>query len=153
MLLRLSRTANRRRREQESTREAGFTLIELLVVLAIIGLLASLTAPRVLKYLGGAKTQTAEVRMRTLSTALDLFRLEVGRYPTEQEGLSALLKAPSSVPNWNGPYVNRPDELKDPWDRPFQYSYPGRNGSYDLASLGADGEEGGDGENRDVVNW
>lgn len=133
--------------------EAGFTLIELLVVLAIIGLLASMTAPRVLKYLGGAKTQTAEVRLRSLSTALDLFRLEVGRYPTDQEGLEALVSAPPTTPNWNGPYVNRPDELNDPWERPFQYAFPGRNGSYDLVSLGADGAEGGDGENKDIVNW
>jgi general secretion pathway protein G len=144
------RTAARARR---TSKESGFTLIELLVVLAIIGLLASLSAPRVLKYLGGAKSQTAEVRLRTLSTALDLFRLETGRYPTSQEGLDALLAPPASMPNWNGPYVSRPDELLDPWERPFQYQSPGRNGAYDLASLGADGTEGGDGENRDVVSW
>ncbi len=142
-----------RRMRKTPRRDAGFTLIELLVVLAIIGLLSSLAAPRVLKYLGGAKSQTAEVRLRTIMTALDLFRLETGRHPTSQEGLEALLVAPQTTPSWNGPYVNRADELLDPWDRPFQYQAPGRNGDYDLASLGADGVEGGEGENRDVVNW
>jgi general secretion pathway protein G len=133
--------------------EAGFSLIELLVVLAIIGLLASLTAPRVIKYLGGAKTQTAEVRLQTLATALDLYRLEVGRYPSEQEGLDALLNRPQAATAWNGPYVNRPQDLTDPWERPILYRYPGQHGSYDLASLGADGAEGGEGEDRDVVSW
>lgn len=137
---------------RRASKEGGFTLIELLVVLAIIGLLASLTAPRVLKYLGGAKSQTAEVRMRSLSTALDLFRLETGRYPTSEEGLEALLVPPPAMRTWNGPYVNRASELLDPWDRPFLYQSPGQNGAYDLASLGADGVEGGEGENRDVVN-
>jgi general secretion pathway protein G len=145
--------ALRRFRRAGRAGEAGFTLIELLVVLAIIGLLASLTAPRVIKYLGGAKTQTAEVRLQTLATALDLYRLEVGRYPSEQEGLAALLEKPQSAARWNGPYVNRPQDLNDPWNQPFVYRFPGRHSSYDLASLGADGAEGGEGEDRDVVNW
>lgn len=133
--------------------DAGFTLIELLVVLAILGLLAGLTAPRVIGYLGGAKSQAAEVQLASLATALDLFHLEVGRYPSEQEGLTALLERPPSADRWNGPYVRRADELQDPWERLYQYRFPGEHGAYDLVSYGADGTPGGDGENGDVVSW
>jgi general secretion pathway protein G len=132
--------------------ERGFTLIELLVVLAILALLAGVVAPRVLAYLGRAKTDTSALQLETLSAALDMFRLDVGRYPTTQEGVSALVAASSgAAPGWRGPYVKGAGVPADPWGRPYQYRSPGSNGRpYDLFTFGADGAPGGDGENRDV---
>ncbi len=134
-------------------RAAGFTLVELLVVLVIIGLLASLVAPRVIKYLGGAKSSTAQVQIERLSGVLDLYRLEIGRYPSEGEGLLALLEAPSDAAGWNGPYLKKAGALDDPWGNPYVYRRPGEYGEYDLYSLGGDGQEGGEGEDRDITSW
>ena len=131
----------------------GFTLIELLVVLVIIGLLASLAAPRVIKYLGGAKSSTAQVQIERLSGVLDLYRLEVGRYPTETEGLLALMESPADAPGWNGPYLKKAGALDDPWGKPYVYRRPGEHGDYDLYSLGQDGQEGGEGEDKDINSW
>ena len=131
----------------------GFTLVELLVVLVIIGLLASLVAPRVIKYLGGAKSSTAQVQIERLSGVLDLYRLEVGRYPSEAEGLDALLEAPADAAGWSGPYLKKAGALEDPWGKPYIYRRPGENGEYDLYSLGSDGQEGGDGEDKDLTSW
>ncbi|MDH3715623.1 MAG: type II secretion system major pseudopilin GspG [Gammaproteobacteria bacterium] len=131
----------------------GFTLIELLVVLVILGLLAGLVGPQVLRYLGGAKTDTAALQIDDLGGGLDLFHLEVGRYPTTEEGLIALVSEPAGVRNWNGPYLKKKRVPKDPWGNDYRYRSPGENGAYDLYSLGADAAEGGDGENRDVVSW
>lgn len=132
---------------------AGFTLLELLVVLAILGLLAVVATPQVLKYLGTAKHETAKVQIQNLGTALDLYRFEVGRYPTTQEGLAALVTAPAGAARWNGPYVKKRESLTDPWDRPYGYRSPGQHGAYDLYTLGADGQPGGEGENRDATSW
>ena len=131
----------------------GFSLIELLVVLAILGLLAGLVGPQVLKFLGSSKTKTAKLQIEDLGAALDLYRLEVGRYPSSSEGLVALVAQPSGASNWNGPYLKKKDIPKDPWGFDYQYRFPGENGDYDLYSLGADNAEGGDGESRDVVSW
>ena len=131
----------------------GFTLIELLVVLVILGLLAGLVGPRVLKYLGGAKTDTAALQIDELGAGLDLFHLEVGRYPTTDEGLVALSAEPTGVDNWNGPYLKKKDIPDDPWGNSYQYRAPGENGDYDLYSLGRDNADGGDGEDADVVSW
>jgi general secretion pathway protein G len=128
-------------------------LLELLVVLVILGLLATIAVPQVMKYLGGAKTDTAGIQIQGLSTALDLYRLDVGHYPAQEEGLEALLEGPPDVENWNGPYVRKGDMLIDPWNNMFIYRFPGEHGEYDLVTLGADGEEGGEGENQDVVSW
>lgn len=133
--------------------QAGFTLLELLVVLAILGMLAALAAPRVMGLLGGARVDAASIQLGNLATSLDLFRLENGRYPTEQEGITALVERPSGLSSWSGPYVKRKDSLLDPWGRPYLYRYPGKHGEYDLFTLGADSREGGDGENGDVTNW
>jgi len=134
-------------------KKRGFTLIELLVVMMILGLLAGLVGPRVLKYLGGAKTDTARLQISELSVGLDLFHLEVGRYPTTQEGLVALVKAPNGVESWQGPYFKKNDIPVDPWGNPYRYRYPGEYAEYDLYSLGQDNADGGEGPDLDVVSW
>jgi len=142
----MSQVANRRRPN-------GFTLVELLVVLAILGLLVALAAPRVIKYLSSAKTDTARIQIEKLGGVLDLYRLELGRYPSEQEGLVSLVERPPQLDAWNGPYLKNRDALTDPWGRPYGYRSPGEHGEYDLYTLGADGKEGGDGEDQDITSW
>jgi general secretion pathway protein G len=119
---------------------AGYTLMELLVVLAILGFLALVATPQVLQYLGGARVSTAKTEVENLSAALDLFKLDVGRHPSTEEGLAALLKEPPGVTTWNGPYVRRAANLIDPWGRAFVYVSPGEHGEFDLYSYGAEGE-------------
>lgn len=133
--------------------EYGFTLIELLVVLVILGLLAGLVGPQVLRHLGGAKSDTAQLQISELGAGLDLFHLEVGRYPNSSEGLQALVEAPPSVNNWHGPYLKKSTLPKDPWGNEYLYQFPGEHGPYDLYSYGADNAEGGEGDNRDIVSW
>ena len=132
---------------------AGFTLIELLVVLVILGLLAGLVGPQVMKYLGSSKTSTARLQIEDISAALDLYRLEVGRYPSASEGLTALVKKPAGAKNWNGPYLKKTQVPKDPWGQEYEYRFPGQNGAFDLYSLGIDNAPGGEGEAQDVVSW
>lgn len=134
-------------------RQGGYTLVELLVVLAILSLLVAIAAPRLISYLGAAKADTAKIQVEKLGTILDLYHLEIGRYPTDQEGLQALVDPPPQLEAWNGPYLKNREALTDPWGRPYVYRAPGQHGDYDLYSLGADGREGGDGENRDVTSW
>ena len=131
----------------------GFTLLELLVVLVILGLLAGLVGPQVMKHVGSSKTKTAQLQIEELVTALDVYRLEVGGYPTSNEGLQVLVQKPASAEKWNGPYLRKSVVPKDPWGQEYHYRFPGQNASYDLYSLGADNREGGDGENTDVVSW
>ncbi|MDR6290874.1 general secretion pathway protein G [Inquilinus ginsengisoli] len=133
--------------------DAGFTLIELLVVLVILGLLAGLVAPRVLNYLGGARSDTARLQIENLKSALDLYSIDVGSYPTTSQGLKALTADPGGMRGWKGPYLRSNDVPDDPWRRPYLYRAPGQHGSYDLSSLGADGAEGGSGDDQDVVSW
>lgn len=116
----------------------GFTLVEMLVVLAIIGMISALVGPQVMGYLGRAKSDTARVAIQNLETALDLYRLDVGRYPTEREGLLALVEKPSGSETWNGPYIKKKTVPADPWGRPFVYRAPGRNAAFDLYSRGPD---------------
>ena len=131
----------------------GFTLIELLVVLAIIGLLAGLVGPQVMKHLGGAKTKTARVQIEDLAGALDMYKMDVGRYPTSSEGLQALVEKPSSARAWNGPYLRKNKVPQDPWIYDYHYVSPGEHGRFDIYSLGADNAAGGDGEDQDINSW
>ena len=149
------RMGNKRNRsgERDRRRDAGFTLIELLVVLVILGLLAALAGPRVIGYLGGAKTDTAELQVKNFKSALDLYRLDTGVYPTTQQGLGALVRNPGNAPGWKGPYVDAPDVPLDPWGNAYQYKAPGEHGPYDLFSLGSDKAPGGNGEAGDVTSW
>jgi len=138
--------------KRRQARQRGFTLVELLVVLVILGLIAAFAVPQVMNYLGGARTDSAKIQIQRLAGILDLYRLDVGRYPTESEGLVALVERPADAARWNGPYLQSADSLTDPWGRPYEFRQPGDSGDYDLYSLGADGREGGDGENQDVTN-
>lgn len=140
-------------RKRKIAADAGFTLIELLVVLVIIGLLASVATPPVIRYLGKAKTDTAKIQIQALSAAVDMFRLDNDRYPSTEEGLQALVARPASAERWNGPYVKKDSSLSDPWGQRYQYRSPGEHGDYDLFTLGADRTQGGTGENADVGNW
>ncbi len=139
--------------KKKPSREAGFTLIELLVVLVILGLLAGLVGPQVLSYVGGSKTKSAKLQIEQLSAALDLYRLDVGRYPTSAQGLKALVETPAGTNGWHGPYLAKGGTVPaDPWNNPFTYRAPGQGRPYDLISLGRDGREGGTGEDEDVRN-
>jgi len=132
---------------------SGFTLIELLVVMVILGLLASLVGPQVMRQLGSSKTKTAQLQIEDYSAALDLLRLEVGRYPTSEEGLVALIEDPGGMTGWAGPYLRKKVIRLDPWGQAYKYRNPGQNGDFDLFSLGADAAEGGEKEDQDVVSW
>jgi general secretion pathway protein G len=134
-------------------RDDGFTLLELLVVLAIMGLLAAIIAPQVLKYLGSSRTQTAKVQIQNIGAALELYRLDVGHYPSQDEGLNATVAAPPDAAGWNGPYLVKRSALIDPWGQPYLYRNPGKHGEVDIYSLGSDKAEGGSGEAADVGNW
>jgi len=129
----------------------GFTLIELLVVLVIIGLLAALVGPKVFTGVGKGKQGSAKAQIELLGQALDQFRLDVGRYPTTQEGLAALITNPG-VDNWEGPYLKKALP-NDPWGRPYNYQCPGTHAEFDLFSYGRDGSPGGEGEDKDIVSW
>ena len=129
----------------------GFTLIELLVVLAILTLLAGLVGPRVLNQLGGAKAKTAGVQIADLDKSLEIFKLDVGRYPTTEEGLQALVQRPGAINGWSGPYL-KGGVPSDPWGHPYRYANPGPNGGIDILSLGSDGAPGGEGEAADIRN-
>ena len=141
-----------RRQNGRRKGEAGFTLVELLVVLVILVLLASIIGPRVIGYLGSSRAKTAHIQIESLVTAMELFHIDVGRYPTSTEGLTALVKSPGNIPGWNGPYLTKGGVPQDPWGRPYLYQ-AGQNGtSFEIKTLGADGKEGGTDENADVSN-
>jgi general secretion pathway protein G len=131
----------------------GFTLIELLVVLVILGLLAGLVGPNVMKYLGSAKIDVTRAQLEDLAAGLDLFKLDVGRYPDNREGLLALVKANEDLMGWNGPYLRKKKLPLDPWNNDFVYKSPGLEYDFDLFSYGADGEPEGTAENSDISAW
>lgn len=132
---------------------AGFTLIELLVVLVILGLLAGIIAPNLIGKVRTADVKTTKQQIEQLGTALDMFRLDVGRYPTTSEGLQALIQQPADANGWNGPYLKKNIIPKDAWGHEFHYKSPGDHGAYDLFSYGADNAPGGEGDNADIVSW
>ena len=137
--------------QQEHTNQKGFSLIELLIVMVILGLLASLVGPKMFGKLGMAKQKTAKTQIEMLMTAMDSYRLDVGKYPSSQEGLEALVDNNGSD-KWAGPYLQK-GVPKDPWDYEYHYSNPGEHGEIDIYSEGADGQSGGEGENADVGSW
>ncbi len=144
---------NRRGRAQRAVRpQDGFTLIELLVVVVIIGLLAGLVAPRYFGQVGKSNVNIARAQIDSLGKALDTYRLDVGAYPTTDQGLQALITKPDGVDRWAGPYLQK-QIPPDPWSRPYHYKAPGDHGDFDLYTYGADGQPGGTGENVDVDNW
>ncbi|MCI0400770.1 MAG: type II secretion system major pseudopilin GspG [Gammaproteobacteria bacterium] len=131
----------------------GFTLIELLVVLAILGLIVGLVGPQIMKHLGAAKSDTARLQIEDLGSALDILYLDIGRYPTTDEGLEALIQNSADLDNWNGPYLKKRKIPKDPWGNSYQYQSPGQKGPYDLYTYGADNAPGGEKENHDILSW
>jgi len=135
------RSAGLRRGARQAGR-AGFTLVEMLVVLAILGLVVGLVGPRVLSYLSDSKVKTAQIQMENLASALDLYYLDSGRYPTTEEGLTALVRRPANASPWNGPYLKTSSVPKDPWGHDYLYRAPGQNAPYDVGSLGPEGKEG-----------
>ncbi|MBN7795163.1 type II secretion system major pseudopilin GspG [Parahaliea mediterranea] len=141
------------KRNGRQSRQTGFTLMELLVVLAILGLLMSLVGPAVLKQLGGAKSKTAGIQIKDLEQSLEMYKLDVGRFPTTEQGLEALVRKPSNAAGWNGPYLKSKEVPLDPWNQEYHYKYPGEKGELDIFTYGQNGVPGGDGEDADVGNW
>src|SRR5438477_9482810 len=142
-----------RRAEHNRERDVGqlgFTLVEMLVVITIIGLIMGLIGPRVLNYLSESKVKAAKIQMQSFASALDLFNLDAGRYPSGSEGLAALVRRTPGVSAWNGPYLKGGAVPNDPWNHPYIYRAPGERSAFDIVSLGSDGQEGGSGTAADV---
>jgi general secretion pathway protein G len=135
---------------QQFEGQAGFTLVEMLVVIAIIGLIMGLIGPRVLNYLSESKVKAARIQLQSFVTALDLYYLDAGRYPSSAEGLSALVKQTPGIAAWNGPYLKGGSVPNDPWNHTYIYRSPGEHGPYDIVSYGSDGQEGGSGVAADI---
>jgi general secretion pathway protein G len=133
--------------------EAGFTLVEMLVVITIIGLIMALVGPRVLNYLAESKVKTAKIQIQSIASALDLYYLDAGRYPSSAEGLAALVQPTGGNSNWNGPYLKGGLVPLDPWGRPYVYRSPGEHGAYDVVSHGSSGQEGGTGAAAEITSW
>ncbi len=138
--------------ETKNRQERGFTLIELLIVMVILGLLAALVGPRMFGKTGKAKQKAAKAQISLFETAVDTYRLDVGKFPTTEQGLQALREKPQDQPKWDGPYLPKQVPL-DPWGNPYEYRSPSEHGDYEIVSYGADGASGGEGEDSDVVNW
>jgi general secretion pathway protein G len=141
-----ARMTRHRRRSQ-----AGFTLVEILVVITIIGLIMALVGPRVLNYLGESKAKAARIQIESFSSALDLYYLDLGRYPNSSEGLAALTRS-NNAPGWNGPYLRGGVVPNDPWGHSYLYRAPGERAPYEIISLGSDGQEGGSGTAADIIS-
>ncbi len=139
-------------RRPPSPRERGFTLIELVIVLIILGTIMGFLAPRIFGNLERANQGRAKAQIEQLSGQLEILKLEAGRYPSTQEGLRSLVEKPSGMDKWNGPYLKDAALLKDPWGNDFKYAAPGQSKPFDIVSLGADGKEGGEAENKDIAN-
>ena len=141
-----------KRIKNQGLKNKGFTLLELLVVIVIIGLLASIAAPKLFSQIGKSETKTAGAQIESLGLALDQYRIDVGQYPTTEQGLAALYKNPGNVPKWAGSYLKK-NIPNDPWGKPYLYKSPGEHGDYDLFTLGKDGQLGGTSDDQDVLSW
>lgn len=146
------RIAGSARKRRVAAGQDGFTLVEMLVVITIIGMIMALVGPRVLNYLGDSRVKTAKIQIQSLSSSLDLFYLDAGRFPSSSEGLSALAQPVSGVAAWNGPYVKGSTVPTDPWGHPYVYKQPGDSAPYEIRSLGSDGQEGGTGTAADITS-
>lgn len=130
----------------------GFTLIEIIIVVIILSLIAALVGPRLFKKVEKSKQQITKTQIVMIENSIKMFKLDTGRYPTTEEGLKVLLANPGGISNWDGPYLEK-GVPKDPWGKDYIYTYPGKNYTFEIVSLGADGLPGGDGENKDITNW
>lgn len=143
----------RRPKARRRPKERGFTLVEMLVVITIIALIMALVGPRVLNFLGESKVKAAKIQIQSFASALDLYALDTGQYPSSSEGLDALMRRPGGIASWSGPYLKGDLVPKDPWGKPYVYRTPGQHGAYDILSYGADGQEGGTGAAADITSW
>ncbi|MBK6806059.1 MAG: type II secretion system major pseudopilin GspG [Betaproteobacteria bacterium] len=134
------------------TAQHGMTLIEILVVLVLIGIVLGIVGGNFIGRGEKAKADAAKIEIGQIGQALDLYKLETGRYPSSSDGLQALVTAPGGASNWNGPYWKKSQIPKDPWGNDYRYTSPGQKGAYDILSLGADGKEGGEGANKDIAS-
>jgi general secretion pathway protein G len=134
--------------QRPARRQRGFTILEIVIVFILIAGIMAFVGPKIFEQLGRAKSQEARIKMQHIAGQIELYRLEVGRYP---ENLQALVKQPGGVDKWNGPYIKEAD-LKDSWGNDYRYTVPGQGKGFDLVSLGADGKDGGEGENKDIAN-
>ena len=130
----------------------GFTLLELLVVLVILGLLAGYVAPKYFAQVGKSEVKTARAQIEGIEKALDQYRIDVGHYPSTEQGLAALNTKPADEARWDGPYLKKALP-NDPWGKPYQYRMPGEHGEVDIFSYGRDGQPGGTGDGADIQNW
>ena len=140
-------------KQLNNRKQTGFTLLELLVVLGIIAMLAGLVGPQVMKHMGESKVKAAKVQIEDLAQTLDMYKLDVGSYPTSDQGLNALIESPDGAARWNGPYLRKSKVPLDPWQQEYKYTSPGEHGKFVVTSLGADGNEGGEGEDKDLNSW
>ena len=137
----------------ELLKKGGFTLLELLIVMIIIGLLAALIGPKMIGRVGESRQTVAKQQIEGFSSALEMYKLDTTKYPTQEQGLEALVAEPQGTVNWKGPYLKKKFVPKDPWGNNYVYVYPGEHGDYDILSYGADGNTGGDDEDKDVASW
>ncbi len=138
------------RQHRAAARDAGYTLLELLVVMVVMGLLIAIATPQAMKLLGGAKHDAARLQIESLSQSVNFYQLDVGAYPTAEQSLRALWLKPEGISQWRGPYIRKEAQLIDPWGRPYLYAIPGANAPFEIRTLGADGREGGEGDDADI---
>lgn len=139
-------------RKKIRNNEKGFTLIEIIIVVIILSLIAALVGPRLFKKVEKSKQQITKTQIVMIENSVKMFKLDTGRYPTTEEGLKVLLENTGGISNWDGPYLEK-GLPKDPWGKDYVYTYPGKNYTFEIVSLGADGLPGGEGENKDINNW
>jgi general secretion pathway protein G len=131
----------------------GYTILELLVVMGILAMLAGLAVPQAIRYFSRAKSETAQLQVINLVSAVEMYYLDMGKYPPQDMGLRALVEAPAGEAKWAGPYIKKADALMDPWGKAYIYRFPGQHGGFDIFSLGRDGQQGGTGEDKDLTSW